>query len=59
LYIVLELGVRLRQGQRHYWRTGCWGNYQDLRSRKWKQAEEICKVRSFIVGTPRQTLWGW
>jgi hypothetical protein len=51
------LGVKLgltHDGKNIDWgclRTGCWGEYLDLRGRKWREAGEDCIMRSFITCT--------
>jgi hypothetical protein len=44
---------------RMFLRTGCWGEYLDLRGRKCREAEEDCIMRSFIIFTLHYTLLGW
>jgi len=44
-------GVRLR--------TECWGEYLDLRGRKWWEAGENCIRRSFIICALHQILLWW
>jgi hypothetical protein len=41
-----------------YLRTGCKGEYLDLRGRKWQEAGEDCIMRSFITFAIYQILLG-
>jgi len=40
-------------------RTGCWGEYLNLRERKWQEAGEVCIMRSFMTCTLYRILLGW
>jgi hypothetical protein len=40
-------------------RTGYWGEYLDLRGRKWQEAREDCIMRNFITCTLHQMLLVW
>jgi hypothetical protein len=49
----VKLGLS-HQGKKVDWgcmRTGCWGEYLDLRGRKWQGVGEVCIMRSFIPYT--------
>jgi hypothetical protein len=39
--------------------TGYWGEYMDLRGRKWQEAGEDCKIRSFITCIFQLILLRW
>jgi hypothetical protein len=39
-------------------RTGCWGEYWDLKGRKWQEGE-ICVIRSFIICILQPLLLCW
>jgi hypothetical protein len=50
------------QGENIHWgglRTGCCGECLDLRGRNWQEAEEDCKMRSFIICLLHQMLLGY
>jgi hypothetical protein len=40
-------------------RTECWGEYLDLRGRKWREAGEDCILKTFIICTLHQILLRW
>jgi len=40
-------------------RTGCWGEYLELRGKTWQEAGEHCMRRGFITCTLHQVLLGW
>jgi hypothetical protein len=40
-------------------RTGCLGEYLDLRGMKWRVVGESCIMRSCMVCTHRPVLLGW
>ena len=42
-----------------YSRMGCWGSCLGLRGRKWQETGENCVMRSFMICTTHQILFGW